>query len=176
MSPAVAERAERRRPVTRERRVRRRLDEELERPGADVGQRQAGAAGMDALHRLPVDPHQALGLEAGRVGVEAEVDHRLELRPGHRRRHVDREAEPRRAPRPAPVVADRERSVVAGHRLVVRHRLARRVPRRDRQRNRVAVHRREHSFVQLALDSSLDKRQIVVHDARLVIAAITLAA
>jgi hypothetical protein len=108
--------------------------------------------------------------------MKAQVDRCLELRTGHCRRNVDCETEPRRTPRTAPVISDRERSVVTFHCLVEGHRLARRVPRRDRQRNRPAVHRREHSFVQLALDSTLDKLQIVVHDARLVIVAITLAA
>ena len=74
------------------------------------------------------------------------------------------------------MVSNRERSIVTGRCLLVGHRLARRVPRRDHQRNRAAEHRREHSFVQLTLDSTLDKLQIVVHDARLVIVAITLAA
>ena len=89
-----------------------------------------------------VGPHQALGLEPGAVAVEAEVDHRLELRAGPRRRHVGGEPEPRRAPRPAPVLADANGRKSPAHRLVERHRLARRVPRLDRQRNGLAVHRR----------------------------------
>ena len=108
--------------------------------------------------------------------MKAQIDRCLELWTCHCRRHVDRETEPGRPPWTAPVISDRERSVVTGHCFLEGHRLARRVPRRDRQRNRAAEHRREHSFVQLTLDSTLDKLQIVVHDARLVIVAITLAA
>ncbi len=131
---------------------------------------------MDALHGLAVDPHQALGLEAGRVGMEAEIDHGFELRAGQLRWHVDGEPEPGRAPRPAPVVADSERPVLTAHRLVVRHWFAWRIPRLDRHRNQVVVHSRKDSLVQLPLDPSLDDLQVVVHDARLVSAAITLAA
>ena len=108
--------------------------------------------------------------------MKAQVDRCLELWTRHCCRHVDRETEPCRAPRAAPVISDRERSVVTGHCLLERHRFARRIPRRDRQGDRATEHRREHSFVQLTLDSTLDKLQIVVHDARLVIVAITLAA
>ncbi len=170
------ERAERRWSVAREGRVRGSFDEEGEGPRTDVWQRQTGAPGVDALHRPTVDPHQALGLEPGRIGVEAEVDHRFELRSGHRLRHVDREAEPCGAPGSAPMFTDGERSVVAGHCLVVRDRLARRIPRCNGQRNGVVVQRWKHSFVELAANSGLDELQIVVHDARLVTVAITLTA
>ena len=54
-------------------------------PGPIFGQRQPGAPWMDSLHRQPVDPHQALGLEAGRVGMEAEIDHGFQLRAGQLR-------------------------------------------------------------------------------------------
>ena len=74
------------------------------------------------------------------------------------------------------MIADRERPVVAGHRLVERHRLAGHIPRRNRQRNRIVVQRRKHSLEQLAPNAGLDELQIVVHDARLVTAAITLTA
>jgi hypothetical protein len=72
------------------------------------------------------------------------------------------------------VLAENERPVVARHRVGERHGLAGHIPRGDRQRDRVAVDGGKHSFAQLALDSGFDQRQVVVHDARLVSAAITL--
>ncbi len=107
--------------------------------------------------------------------MEAEVDHRLQLRAGELFWYVDRESEPRRAPWPAPVVADDERPVLAGHRLVECHWLTGHLPRLGHQWDRPAVHSGQNSLGELAPDSSLDQVKIVVHDARLVIAAITLA-
>ena len=110
------------------------------------------------------------------VGMKAEIDHGFELGSGQLRWHVDREPEPCRSPRPAPVVTHRERQIVAVDRLVVRDRFTWRIPGLHRQWDQVVVHGREHSLVQLTLNTSVDDLQVVVHDARLVSAAITLAA
>ena len=49
------------------------------------GNGHRGSTRVDALQGPPVDPHQALRLEPGGVGMEAEVDHRFERGAGHRR-------------------------------------------------------------------------------------------
>ncbi len=108
--------------------------------------------------------------------MKAEVDHGFELRTCHVAWNVDREAEPRRTPWPAPLVAEGERPVVAGHCLVEGDGLARSIPRVDGERNGIVVQRWKDSLEQLAADAGLDELQVVVHDARLVTAAITLTA
>ena len=146
-------------------------------PGPIVRQRHTGAAGVDALQRLRrrATPGPRTGSRRSRDGSRGRSPPRAAVRRATagtsavNRNHVV----PHGRLQWAPIV---ERPVVAGHRLVERHRLAGHVPRRDGQRDRVAVHRRQHPLVKLAPDASLDELEIVVHDARLVIAAITLAA
>ncbi len=139
------------------------LDVEGERPGADMGQRHAGAPRVHALQRLAVQPHQSLGLEAGPVVVEAEVDDSLELAAHPVGRYVDGAAEPGGAPRSAPRAPHRERFVVLGHCLVVGDRFARRVPGLDRERHGAVVQVRQHPLPQFAFDPLLDDHPVVVH-------------
>ena len=76
-----------------------------------VGDRDGLAARVDALHgpALAV-AHQPLALEPGGVEAEPEVDQRLDAAARPLGGHVAGEAEPRRAPRRPPPVADGERA------------------------------------------------------------------
>ena len=101
-------RTERRRPELRERRVRGCLDDDLHRTGAG-GDRHGRAPRVDALDRLAVRPtHEALALESGTVGGEAEIDDRLDALRRPLGGHFAPAAEPRRAPRRPPWRGHRE--------------------------------------------------------------------
>ena len=136
---------------------------EGQRPGTDVCERHAGAPRVHALQRFAVQPHQALGLEAGAVVVEAEVDDRLELRPHPVGRYVDGAPEPGGAPGAAPRAAHRERLVLLGDGLVVGDRFAGCVPGLDRERHGAVVQVWQHPLPHLSLDPFLDDHPVVVH-------------
>ncbi len=143
--------------------------------GLDVQQHllPAGRRGRDphplvlrvqALHRGAVRAvDQALALEARHVGVEAQVDQRLDGAPrpglGHRARHRD----PAGAPRRAPGVADRDRGARRGQALGDRDGLAGGRPDADLQRDGLGVHGRADALLQDALEAGLDQGAVIVH-------------
>ena len=88
----------------------------------------------------------------GRVEPEAEVEQRLDTAARPRRRDLAREAEPRRAPRRTPAVADGERREVVERRTGL-----------DGQRAALRVHERQHPLGQLPGDPLLDQLPVVVH-------------
>ena len=108
---------------------------------------------MDALDRAAVRiADERLALESRRVGVEADVDDRLDATAGPRRRRGAAEPEPRRAPRRAPLAAHLER-----------RQLVERRSRFDRHRQPLGMHERENPVVQLAGDPLLDQLPVIVH-------------
>ena len=145
-------RTERRRPELRERRVRGCLDDDLHR-ARPSGDRHGGAPRVDALDWLSVRPtNEALALESGGVGDEAEVDDRLDTAPSPLGRHVAPAAEPRRAPRWPPWRGHREwpQGVERGSRV-------------DAHCQPPRVDQRKDALEQLARDALLDQRTVVVH-------------
>ena len=148
-------------------RVGRRLDQEAERPHGQLRQGHAAATRMDALQRLTVEPHQAFCLETCCLHPEAEVEHRLELRPGPALGHLAAAPEPGGGPRPPPAAAHVEGLVLLGPGDVVRHGFAGCVPGLDDERHPAPVHVREHPLPQLSLDPLLHQHPVVVHSVRL---------
>ncbi len=145
-------RPERRRAELRQQRVRRGLDDELDRSGLS-GHRHGLAPGVDALHGSALGvAHEALALEARGIGPEAEVEERLDPPARPRRRHLAGEAEPRRAPRRSPALADGERRQVVEPR-----------PGLDGEGDASRVHERQDALGQLARDAFLDELAVVVH-------------
>ncbi len=145
-------RTERGRPELRERRVRRRLDDDLHRSwvGDD---RDSSAPRVDPLQRFAVrSAHEALALETRAVGCEPEIDDRLDppsCPPGG---HVGPAAEPRRPPRWTP----RRRHGQGSQRVERRSGL-------DVHRQLVGVDEGQDPLEQLAVDPVLDQSTVVVH-------------
>ncbi len=152
--------------VPQEHRVGRRLQEQLDAlaAGRGVGHDDVLVAGVDGLHRAAVRPvDQGLGLEAGTVHVEAEVDHGLDGASGPLGGHGARQPEPGGTPGRAPRRAHLVRLHREGEPLGRRDRLPRQGVPLDVERDRRLVHRRPDPFGQDPVRAPGGQCDVVVH-------------
>ncbi len=129
-----------------------------------VGDRHVLVERVDRLQRRPVrQVDQGLGLVAGPVAGEAEVDDGLDAPPGPLRRHLPAHPEPGRAPGRSPRGVHRERRVRRRRGLVEGDRLTRGLPGLDREGRGGRIDRGLDALVVGALDALLDPAAFVVH-------------
>jgi hypothetical protein len=121
---------------------------------------------VDALHRGAVGPvDQALALESGLVGVEAEVEQRLHGPARPLGRDGAAHGDPAGPPGHSPGVAHGQRLPGRYQALGDRHGFAGGVPDADLQRDGLGVDRRDDALDQDARESGFDETAVIVHGA-----------